>query len=48
MLCCIVAGLFIARFIVRWPSIAKYLGFEYKDENSFGWDEYCELDRFES
>ncbi|MDR0904850.1 MAG: hypothetical protein LBN00_01525 [Oscillospiraceae bacterium] len=46
MLCCVVAGLFIARFIVNWPRVAKYLGFEVTDGNIYGWEEYCELDEF--
>ncbi|MDR0936196.1 MAG: hypothetical protein LBM98_05880 [Oscillospiraceae bacterium] len=48
MLCCVVAGFFIVRFVVKWPSVAKYLGFSFKDANEFGWDEYCDLDRFAS
>jgi hypothetical protein len=48
MLCCVVAGLFIARFLVKWPQWGKYLGFPRDDDNQFGWDEYCDLDRYES
>jgi len=48
MLCCVVAGLLIARFMVKWPDWKKYLGFKQEVENEFGWREYCELDDYES
>ena len=48
MPCCIIAAALIARFIIRWGDLKAYFGFEVKDENPYGWSEYCELDKFAS
>lgn len=48
MPCCIIAAALIAKFLFKWKSLKAYLGFAVNDDNPYGWDEYCELDQFES
>jgi hypothetical protein len=48
MLCCVIAGLIIVRIVVRWKDLKRFFGFEVKDDNPYGWEEYCELDEYES
>jgi hypothetical protein len=49
MLCCIIAAGLIARFLVNWGELKKYIGFEPKaEENAYGWNEWCELDNYVS
>ncbi|MDR3310882.1 MAG: hypothetical protein LBS90_06000 [Oscillospiraceae bacterium] len=49
MLCCIIAAAFIVRYVARAGTLKRYLGFGSDPEpEPFGWDEYCELDEFDS
>ena len=48
MPCCIIAAALIARFLINWKDLKAYFGFEVTDSNPYGWEEYCELDKFAS
>ncbi|MDR0446364.1 MAG: hypothetical protein LBH17_04940 [Oscillospiraceae bacterium] len=49
MLCCLIAAGLIVRFLLNWREARKYLGFAPpRDDNPYGWEEYCELDDFAS
>jgi hypothetical protein len=48
MPCCIIAAALIARFLFKWKDIKVYLGFVVTDDNPYGWEEYCELDKYAS
>ena len=49
MLCCVIAACLVVKIIVRWKTLAKYLGFTFKDEDDrYGYLERGELDAYKS
>ena len=49
MLCCVIAMCLIAKIVIRWRSLAKYLGFSFRDEeDQYGYIERGELDVYGS
>jgi len=48
MPCCVIAAALIVRFVLRWNAMKAYLGYEVTDDNIYGWEEYCEFDRYAS
>jgi hypothetical protein len=48
MLCCVVAAYLVLRYILSLRKYAIYFGVVLKEEESFGWSEYCELDEYKT
>ena len=47
MLCCVIAACLIVKIMLRWQSLAKYLGFTVRDEEErYGYVEHGELDAY--